>query len=354
MSHVEWKPRVAGVAIVSALLILPLALAALLTKVGSAPVVTDVTGQAPATIVIEPTSERLIAQVDLTLSVRALESPAASGEGIVTAIYVAPGDTLRAGVPLFALDGVDRLGYVPRQSHVFFRHLCTGSSGSDVELLQEILGDLGFTDSAPDGRFGRDTERAVKRLNAELGYSAPQACFDSATMIALPSEGVEVATVGLALGQPLSATVPWITLRATVEDASVNITGGATVPDGAYELKVNGHVFPAVVTAGSVSVDDPSELGVLVTSPGTSTFRGSMQSVDDVPMILLPATSVLFGSDGKTCVVVEESDGTRVSTNVVRLPTGVRDLVAIAPDASLEGVSVVVAPSSTKEPGECR
>ncbi len=354
MSPSRWKAKAVGSAAVLVLVLAPLVFAALFAKLGSAPVVENVVEPVPATIVLEPSSDRLVASVDLTVTVRVLEPPATSGEGIVTAIYLEPGDTLRAGAPLFALNGVQRLGYVPRQSQVFYRTLCAGSRGSDVALLQEFLSNLGYAVSTPDGRFGRETENAVKLLNADLGYPSPHACFEPATVIALPSEEVTVASLGLVLGQPFAATTPWVTLRPAVDDARVSLTGGALVPDGAYELRVNGHAFPAEVAAGTVSVDEPSALDVLTMAPGTSMFRGSLQSVNEVPMILLPATSILLTADGKTCVAVKEPAGNIVAKRVTRLPNGVRDLVAVAPDASLEGATVILAPSVLEHLSECR
>ncbi len=44
-----------------------------------------------------------------------------------------------------------------------------GSSGDEVETIQNMLIELGFLDDVADGKFGKKTEAAVKKLQAYLG-----------------------------------------------------------------------------------------------------------------------------------------------------------------------------------------
>ena len=44
-----------------------------------------------------------------------------------------------------------------------------GSSGDEVETVQNMLIELGFLDDVADGKFGKKTEAAVKKLQAYLG-----------------------------------------------------------------------------------------------------------------------------------------------------------------------------------------
>lgn len=60
----------------------------------------------------------------------------------------------------------------------FNRTLRTGMSGRDVVYVQFRLGDLGFDPKGADGRFGPDTERAVKEMQRLYGLPVDGQVYD--------------------------------------------------------------------------------------------------------------------------------------------------------------------------------
>lgn len=90
--------------------------------------------------------------------------------GIVTSLVWQAGDVADAGAVLYTVDlrpVVVAAGDVPA-----FRDLHSGARGDDVTQLQELLAATGHFAGAPDGVFGRSTERAVRAWQQDLGLAA--------------------------------------------------------------------------------------------------------------------------------------------------------------------------------------
>src|SRR5438270_2240529 len=70
-----------------------------------------------------------------------------------------------------------------------------GSSGPDVQNLQQKLKDLGFDPNGVDGNFGPGTKAAVIAFQRSKGLQA-DGIAGPATMTALQSDGAEAAAGG--------------------------------------------------------------------------------------------------------------------------------------------------------------
>ncbi len=79
------------------------------------------------------------------------------------------------------------------REHKIMRTLKTGSSGSDVKGLQEILMSLGYDCGMPDGVFGSKTKSAVEKFQSDHGLS-PDGIVGPLTWATLtPKEGISDA-----------------------------------------------------------------------------------------------------------------------------------------------------------------
>jgi len=202
----------------------------------------------------------------------------------------------------------------------------------------------------PDGRFGVGTEASVRQLNSRLGYPDKHLCFEPESVVAVP-EGASVESVDVAPGDPWRGGGDWLVLEPTIEDVVVTLKSTLTPPDGKYRLVMSGQEFAASVVDGLITVDDPQSLGTLSAHSAQDELTGSLQSVEAVSMQFVPATALVVDGSAYCVAIVEESE-VRMH-RVMRLPTGVRDVVALAPDIALEGKAILAVPSARDSLGPC-
>lgn len=128
-----------------------------------------------------------------------LRAPAWSG--MVTAVYVGPGEELTQGQPVLSIDGVDRVAFA--RPAPFYRFLESGDEGPDVALLHDLLLTTGFIDGLPDDPefFSFATFLAVEDFNARLGIPA-SGVFDPAVVIWMPTAPFVVEVLDLSAGAP--------------------------------------------------------------------------------------------------------------------------------------------------------
>lgn len=98
----------------------------------------------------------------------ALTLPPGAG-GVVTDVFVAPGDTLEPGDPIVEIDG--RAVFGLPLAFPLYRDIAPGVRGRDVEALQEALTRIGWGELAVDGIYGPETKRAVAELYSRVGLS---------------------------------------------------------------------------------------------------------------------------------------------------------------------------------------
>jgi len=176
-----------------------------------------------------------------------------SGGGLLTWLP-GPGDVVRRGRPLFAVDGQPVTlfyGQVPA-----WRTFAPGMSpGPDVTQLQRNLAALGFRSGPADGQFGWSTEAAVERWQQARGLTVT-GTIPLGEVAFLPGP-LRVTT----LAQPLGATV---TAGAGV------VSGTSLTPGVQVWLTVGG---PAVRPGDAVLVTLPN---AATTVPGTVRSVGSV------------------------------------------------------------------------------
>ena len=253
---------------------------------------------------------------------RSVQVKAPSWNGLITAVHLAPGDTLGDGTDVVSIDGIVRRAAVTE--FPFHRALTSNDRGADVEQLHELLvrwGHLAEMPSSPD-RFRYRTTVAVRSLAAELGGDSRTRFFDPSWLIWLPSgEEFVIARLGLAVGEAapgLAATI--IESDFGIVGYSLESEGTSARLDGSWLLVVlddgiRGHEL----TAQDGVITDDALTGLLEAADGAETIdlgaEGSYSftidgdSTVDREVLSVPATSLRGSIDGTTlCVFVRNGD----------------------------------------------
>lgn len=129
-------------------------------------------GQAAGQVVVPRPVERLTLQDLLTISGELrrdeLQTINSAVDGKVSSILVADGDTVDVGDTLFDLDG--RSSVAVDGEFAFFRQLGPGSDGPDVEQLERILSNQGYSVGPIDRLFTEATRRGLAQYQFDEGY----------------------------------------------------------------------------------------------------------------------------------------------------------------------------------------
>lgn len=281
--------------------------------------------------------------------------------GIVTSVAVDAGAEVSQGSTLYTVDlrpVVAAQGDVP-----MFRDIDTGTSGTDVRQLQEMLAALGYYGGALDGKAEQGTATAIKAWQGALGLektgvvSVGDVVFlpHLPTRVALDHESIQRGLT-LAGGEDgilgLSAT-PQFWIPATDAQAAMIPVGTAvevTSPDGqvwsgvAGEQKrsaEDGTVTIAVTGADGSVVCGTSCAQVAVS--GQTTLPSSIVTVEQVEGLVVPSAALITTADGATAVI--DSDDTRMTVEIVASAKGMSVITGVP-----EGTRVRV--PAKDEPGK--
>jgi peptidoglycan hydrolase-like protein with peptidoglycan-binding domain len=206
----------------------------------------------------------------------------ARGTGIVTWLPAA-GATIQRGQPVFRRDDVPVplfYGTLP-----FYRVLRSGTSGADVQELEENLAALGYTGFTVDSDFTSATTDAVRQWQSALGLSQT-GTFDPGSVVLTPA-AIRVASLKGNVGDPAAGPLlTWTGTTRSVDIAldvakqnlvKVGIAATVTLPDNsAVDGKVS--AVGTVATTGTgpnsattidvtVDIADQSKLGTLDAAP---------------------------------------------------------------------------------------
>lgn len=215
---------------------------------------------APSTAV--PVATATVVRTDLsarqpvagTLGYLGFLTVASEADGGLLTWLPAPGDAVRRGRPLFAVNGqpVTLLyGQVP----AWRAFAPSMSPGPDVSQLQRNLAALGFGPGQADGQFGWSTEAAVERWQQARGMTV--------------TGTIPLGEVAFLPG-PLRVTTITQPLGGTVAAGTSVLTGTSLTPGVQVWLTVGG---PAVRPGDRVLVTLPD---------GTTTVPGTVRSVGRV------------------------------------------------------------------------
>jgi multidrug efflux pump subunit AcrA (membrane-fusion protein) len=158
-------------------------------------------------------------------------------DGKVSSVQVADGDTVNVGDTLFDLDG--RSAVAVAGEFAFFRTLDVGSDGPDVEQLERILADEGYSVGSVDRLFTEATRAGLAQWQFDQGYGGFTPEPDEAVTISLGSN-----SAGYTIG----------------EQNSIAVLIGPNVPSGSVQgqsstraqlARLGGPVKPVITVAVS-------------------------------------------------------------------------------------------------------
>lgn len=278
--------------------------------------------------------------------------------GIVTSLVWQAGDVADAGAVLYTVDlrpVVVAAGDVPA-----FRDLHSGARGDDVTQLQELLAATGHFAGAPDGVFGRSTERAVRAWQQDLGLAA-DGVVRRGDVLFVPSLPARLALEpDLAIGAAVAPGDPAVrVLRATPrftialpEGQSRLVSTGMAVEI----LRESDDRWPAIIVDVRRGEEPTGEGGVTAVLDGADGEPVCGDECGELPIdapTLLPSLiHVVPEAEGVTvpaAAIVTRADG----TTLVQLADGRWQPVAVL--ASASGMAVVnglTAGTQVRTPGQ--
>ena len=295
-----------------------------------------------------------------------VQSQTRGGQGSPPAVFSSlpgAGAVVSQGQSLFAVDGrpIPLLyGDTP-----FTRTLAAGSSGHDVQELEQDLVSLGFGNGlAADGSFTSADAAVVDRWQASLGVpQTGQVGAGDAVVLTGPAR-VQSVNVGTGATAQLGATVMTVTAAApqvvvaldaslqllvkTGDQVQVDLPDGRTTTPGTITdvssvatvtptANPGANGGPRATVSVTVSLTNPAVLGHLDQLPVT--VEVATQSVKNV--LAVPVNALLALAGGGYAVEVVQPNG---SHRLAGVQTGIYDsnLVQVSGPGIAEGMKVVV------------
>jgi multidrug efflux pump subunit AcrA (membrane-fusion protein) len=314
-----------------------------------------------ATVTRDSLSSRT--SVNGTLTYAGGHSVVNQATGTLTALP-AVGDVIKPGEVLYRVDGdpvVLLQGNVPA-----YRILVQGLSGPDVRQLNADLVDLGYVtraalDPASD-RFGSQTSRALRKLQAHLGLEATGVLLLGQAVF-LPS-GVRVTEVSATSGTPAEQGVSVLAATSTTRQVSIELDAAQ---QGLVEV---GDRVTITLPDGATTPGEVSRVGTVATTPSgtedasptipvrvTLTHPGSIGQLDQAPVLVsittdsvedalvVPVTAIVGKSGGGYAVEVSSGGSHHLVPVELGLFDDVEGMVQVTGSGLHEGDQVVV-PSS--------
>lgn len=246
-------------------------------------------------------------------------------DGIVTAVYVKPGDSLADGKRVLSVSGIDRLGFAAATP--FYRPISSGAEGPDVEELHRLLVALQHLSAMPADAQAATfaTGTAIRALAVQIGAPATST-FDPAWLIWLPRRDLVVGTVAVRPGQP--APAPGSVIIATPG----KVTAAKVAAQGQEPLVLTLGVEYVAVAAGKTLRIDAATLQVaaddlaliappeqpaqpnLSNPPSQEGIPATIRRATPLQAMGVPSTAVMVNDSGALCVWLPEATGYRAVT----------------------------------------
>lgn len=196
-----------------------------------------------------------------------------------------------------------------------YKTLTTGSSGKEVEKLQERLAELGYYPTTPDGRYGAQTRRAVGQFQRAHGLSADGIAGRITQTLLFEGDNLQFAE-GYSAPTPTPTVVPELTIATVVPTAI--ITPEPTTPVSKVFAPETGSAMETAETSAPASTPVPTAEIVVKWEPleGYTVKVGENTGKDDSPIqayrlgevIYLPLISMLE-KDGSNILTDSSEDG---------------------------------------------
>lgn len=265
-----------------------------------------------------PTPRTITDERQVRIMATALPGPevaAGPARGTITAVGVAPGDTLTDGAVLFQVDGIDRVGFA--SSIPFYRPISPGTEGPDVVELHRLLVLKGLVEELPHGPGTATfaTGQAIADFAESLG-AGRTTTFDPGWVVFFPAPDLAAATVSLKVGQPApSQGAVIITTPGTVTSArlaSGNQEPLNFAPGVEYIAIVDGEELTVETATQSIAGTDLPRLR----APGETERDGIPALIrrrTPLQALAIPSSSVMTNPAGTLCVWLAEGGAYRAA-----------------------------------------
>lgn len=251
-------------------------------------------------------------------------TPPAALTGVVTAVDRSVGDTLSPGSVPFRVNG--RPVFVLEGTFPLYRDIGPGDEGDDVLALQKGLLAAGYALGRPDGKYGPQTQAAVRSMYRAAGYPAPEVAVEAPTGPGATPPGTPPSASGVegSSGTPAAADVG--RAAAGAAGAPATATGAAAANKVPWVLQSEVMTVPRLPAA----IDTITTVGTSITGETTLLTLGAGQVVltATLPQASVGALSVdaaaLFTDDAgaESTARVVALDPTETGEVVVSLLTG--------------------------------
>ena len=228
-------------------------------------------------------------------------------DGKVSQISVEDGDTVEAGDGVFALDG--RTAVAVAGDFSFYRQLTVGSVGPDVQQLETILNDNGYSISDVDTLFTEQTRSALAKWQFDRGYSGSANESDETVTVSLSSNSAAYS-VGRANTAAFVVTPSVPSGTGSTYRGAPTTKPTLTVSASSNSVSEGGSVTFTVTSTVALSTD----LTVALTIGGSAAGGDDIANDDDYEEVLanivLPAgqLSVSVTSDIFVDSVIEDEE----------------------------------------------
>jgi hypothetical protein len=282
-------------------------------------------------------------------------------DGLVTDIFIEPGQVIESGTPILEIDGVARLALVGGRP--FHRTLGPNDAGLDVIALDALLLELGIAEVSTlrRGAFSGSTTEAVRRLATLIGSTDRSGRFEPSWFVFLREDETSVGVVDVGIGDSIST-------GDQIYGTPQQLRSATVIPSGPASSKALISDGPVIVTLGERSVELPSLELDLPTVLADLTDSGwaippdtqqrmvvvdgiKVRRAEAVSFGSVPAAAVLTDQDASSCVIVALNDGSYEPVEFDPAPNTEAGVVLVA--AALIGKQVVSNPEFVPE-ASCR
>jgi peptidoglycan hydrolase-like protein with peptidoglycan-binding domain len=295
--------------------------------------------------------------VTVTAHLGRVPEAAAEAQGTITAVNVAPGDSVSNGMSLLAVNGHALLAF--SQSLPLFRDLAVDDTGDDVSALSSFLVTLHLLDeNAADNHFGPQLYAAVTDFQRRFGYEV-DGVFRPSYVVFVPTDFGEVTEVDAYAGQRLGEQSTLLKGTPGVTSLDIQPSGGSGPPSALQSE--SGLVVAIGDESTEISALPPTrpEIGNLWTALLAGAGRGDLKRTssttdagteaqfdgahvarrETTTMGSVPASSIFTASDGQSCVI-QTGSGSR-SARTVKVTADDGEIGQALIDPSLIGTIVV-------------
>ncbi len=261
------------------------------------------------TVLVESSIRDASAEATLVVSFRTEPVPAQVSGRLTAVAETLPLPLPSQGIVWGKVDGRPRVLVGSARSFSFHRDLGRGSRGTDVEVLQEFLADLGFYNGAVDGRFGSGVEVALVDYRGSIDASTDDKVLAVGDLVFVDPEPVfEFADliVGSSLDPAsnvgyLRSSEPDLELRFFPRDAAL-VVEGSGVSGEAFDGEVSSiDVEPLAVEGSTIRTGDVA--GTLVRPVAVGEVLQVTVVVDAEPRLWIPLGSLALNDVGDAFAV---------------------------------------------------